>query len=109
MPVLTREIIFKGQSAAGGWNRKQVEAIGIAWRELTPGWIDRACGREVPQAAVDRFLELRGQISASTKKDTRNWRGGVCENTSILIRSEKPTCVRSPSCAKWDCCEANPS
>ena len=63
--ILTPELIHAGKSEAGGWNRGQLEAIGIPWSEIRiKGWMDRASGRVVTRAAYDMFLALTGQTNA---------------------------------------------
>lgn len=63
--TLTRELIFAGQSEAGGWNRVQLEAIGITWKDKSvSGWIERNCGRTVSRDAYHLFLALIGQTKA---------------------------------------------
>lgn len=60
--TLTRDLIFAGQSEAGGWNRAQLEAIGITWKDLRRGgWIERNCGRVVGRVEYRLFLSLTGQ------------------------------------------------
>lgn len=63
--TLTRDLIFAGQSEAGGWNRVQLEAIGITWKDKSvSGWIERNCGRTVSRDAYHLFLALIGQTKA---------------------------------------------
>lgn len=62
--VLTRNLIHAGKSAAGGWNKAQLAAIGIAWSELRHrGWIDRNVGRVVTADEYAEFIELRKVFS----------------------------------------------
>ena len=63
--TLTRDLIFAGQSEAGGWNRAQLEAIGITWKDMKKGgWINRHCGRTVTRKEYHLFLALTGQTKA---------------------------------------------
>jgi hypothetical protein len=62
MTIITRELIFSGRSDAGGWNRKQLEVLGIAWPPRH-GWIDRLCGREISDSAAAEFLSLKKRSS----------------------------------------------
>jgi hypothetical protein len=66
---LTAELIHAGRSDAGGWNRRQLAAIGIAWKDLTRGWISRHTGRVVTREQYDEFLELRGVTKAKAMED----------------------------------------
>ena len=60
--TLTPALIHAGRSGSGGWNKRQLAAIGIDWDELQrSGWIDRAAGRVVSRAAYARFLALKGE------------------------------------------------
>lgn len=60
MAFITRELIREGQSLAGGWNRKQVEALGLEWPPKH-GWQHRLLGNEISDQNAARFLALRGQ------------------------------------------------
>jgi hypothetical protein len=54
-------MIHAGQSgASGGWNAKQLAAIGITWADASVrGWIARNAGRLVRVEEYERFLSLR--------------------------------------------------
>lgn len=58
--VLTRNLIIAGRYGYGTFNRAQLEAIGIAWKDTRrKGWIDRNCGRVVTAEEYARFIELK--------------------------------------------------
>jgi len=56
---LTRAMIDSGKSDRGGWNRAQIELLGVEW-PLSWGWITRILGKEISGRDYERFLELRG-------------------------------------------------
>jgi hypothetical protein len=58
---LTPELVHRGKSSRGGWNKRQLAAIGIAWSELRQsGWIGRNAGRLVREGEYALFLSLAG-------------------------------------------------
>lgn len=73
---LTRKMIDAGRSERGGWNRPQLELIGVAWGAGGYGRVvravDAAVGREVPAESYRRFLELRGLRSPRKPRKPRN-------------------------------------
>lgn len=56
---LTRAMIDSGKSDRGGWNRPQLELLGVQWPPQQ-GWPARIIGREISARDYERFLELRG-------------------------------------------------
>jgi len=79
--MITNEMIEAGKSGMGGWNRRQVEAIGMKW-PLTQGWKFRIIGTTVEKSKVTEFLSLKG----ATKRP-RKIRG------QSLIKSDLPFSV----------------
>lgn len=58
---LTGKMIRKGRSRRGGWSKRQLAAIGIAWDEIRePGWVHRNTGRLIRVEEYNLFLSLRG-------------------------------------------------
>ena len=64
--IVTNEIIEAGKSGMGGWNRRQVEAIGMKW-PLTQGWKFRIIGTTVERSKVAEFLSLKGATKRPRK------------------------------------------
>lgn len=63
--VLTPALIRAGRYAKGTFNRAQLEAIGITWKDRSrKGWIQRNAGRVVTAEQYARFLELRKDVLA---------------------------------------------
>jgi len=66
--LITEEFIISGQSRAGGWNRAQLELIGVPWPPR-PGWKWRAIGTVIPDSDADLFLELKGKKRGEIKRE----------------------------------------
>ncbi len=64
--VLSKKAIFAGASAPhGGWNARQLLAIGITWADHQKvRWIDRHVGREVTAEQYAEFIALKGATKA---------------------------------------------
>lgn len=70
MPIVSREFIMSGQSAAGGWNRKQMQLLGIVWPPRS-GWIDAVVGTQISNTDAATFAALRGKrLKAKTRNKT---------------------------------------
>lgn len=67
MPLITRDLIMRGQSSAGGWNRAQLKVFGIVW-PLRPGWIARSLGCNVTNEQVEQFLALKSDAGKVRKR-----------------------------------------
>lgn len=63
--ILTREILEKGKSERGGWNRNQLEVLGVAWPPRQ-GWKSDILGKELSDSSAEAFLRL-----TSARKRTR--------------------------------------
>lgn len=63
---ITLEIIDKGKSNEGGWNRAQLQVVGVEWPP-TKGWKDRLNGTEFTHAELDQFLALKGDAGKLKK------------------------------------------
>lgn len=53
--LVTTELLARGMSHLGGWNRAQLSAIGIAWPPMR-GWKKLVIGRVVSAEAAEQFL-----------------------------------------------------
>jgi hypothetical protein len=56
---VTQDLLDRGKSPRGGWNRGQLAALGVAWPPPA-GWQKLLCGRLVLAPDAERFLALRG-------------------------------------------------
>src|ERR1700687_3456279 len=59
MHLITRAFIMAGASAKGGWNRAQLETLGVSWPPRAK-WISRIVGRGISDEAGEDFIALRG-------------------------------------------------
>jgi len=64
--TITSELIEAGASERGGWNRRQILALGIDW-PLSNGWKSRAIGTVIDRSAAAQFLSLRGATKRPQK------------------------------------------
>lgn len=60
MEKITDELIKGGMSGSGGWNKKQVELLGLKW-PLTNGWKHRIIGTSITRENALKFLKLKGE------------------------------------------------
>lgn len=65
--TVTEDLIKAGESAAGGWNRHQLELIGEAWPPVK-GWKWRAQGRMISIMDAERFIDMKGLNKTERKK-----------------------------------------
>lgn len=65
--IVTNELIIQGMSGNGGWNRAQLELLGIPWPPVQ-GWKRRAIGTVIPDADADLFLALKGKKRGEIKR-----------------------------------------
>lgn len=57
--ILTPALIHAGRTGSGGWNKRQLEALGIP--KLKTGWIESNSGRVVTKEQYELFLSLKGK------------------------------------------------
>lgn len=55
MPTVTAELIEQGRSAAGGWTRVQLAALGVAWPPMR-GWKTVIIGKAISEECFETFL-----------------------------------------------------
>jgi len=55
--LMTKEIFESGKSITGGWNKKQLNALGI--RSWFKGWKKQIINKEFSQDQIDSFLLLK--------------------------------------------------
>lgn len=61
---ISDHLIKSGQSAKGGWTRKQLQLLGVEWPPKQ-GWRRRVIGREIDKSAAEEFLALVGKQLSS--------------------------------------------
>lgn len=61
--------IRQWQSGTGGWNREQLECLGLKWPP-SQGWIKRSEGLRISLAAKSRFESLRGRKKRDRFQDS---------------------------------------
>ena len=71
MFVVTQKWIKAFQNGNGGWNRAQLECIGVEWPPVH-GWIRRAEGKLIDEAQKARFELLKGKTLAVLKQKARS-------------------------------------
>ena len=68
MHHITEEFLELGKSAAGGWNKPQIEILGLTW-PLAHGWKNKVIGKYIsPDAAVE-FMRLKGKTKRSRNRN----------------------------------------
>jgi hypothetical protein len=58
MQPITEEFIALGRSAAGGWTRVQLAALGVPWPPLK-GWKATVLGKSISDGEAAAFLNVR--------------------------------------------------
>ncbi|WP_367872829.1 hypothetical protein [Luteolibacter sp. Populi] len=65
---VTNDLLRRGQSGAGGWNRQQLRLIGIEHWPPPHGWQKRILGHPIAAEDVERFIALRGVTKRIKKR-----------------------------------------
>ena len=65
---VTNDLLRRGQSGAGGWNRQQLRLLGIEQWPPPHGWQKRILGRPIAMEDVERFIALRGVTKRIKKR-----------------------------------------
>lgn len=68
---VTQELIERGQSGMGGWNREQLKLIGVPWPPIR-GWRHMAIGSWITKGDAELFVNLRGVTLKRNKAYRRN-------------------------------------
>jgi hypothetical protein len=63
---ITATLLEAGKSIRGGWNRKQMDILGVSW-PLREGW-QRVIGKEISADNAERFLDLRGTTQRKARR-----------------------------------------
>ena len=72
---VTEDWVKAFQSGNGGWNRAQLECIGINWPPRQ-GWIKRAVGRKISDEQRQQFEALRGRTLSVLRRENRHNHSG---------------------------------
>lgn len=57
MITFTKDILNQGKSSNNGWNKKQLEALGVT--KLKKGWVNILLGKSFKEEQIKQFLELK--------------------------------------------------
>jgi hypothetical protein len=68
--AVTEKWVKAFQNGNGGWNRAQLECIGVEWPPHH-GWIRRIEGKSISDAAKARFESLRGRTLKALRTERR--------------------------------------
>ena len=92
--IVTKEYLNKNKTSKGGWNKKQLNALGIVWPP-TKGWKKRAIGSVLTdeKAAVfegkkKKQQEVINSISTNNKDDW-SWKPDKTDIPPIKVKSSK--------------------
>lgn len=64
---LTEGDLTRARSVRGGWNKEQLEILGIAWPPQR-GWQSTVIGKEITPSSLSRFIALRGETVRERKQ-----------------------------------------
>lgn len=67
MMTITNRLLHLGESGRGGWNRKQIEILGLEWPPRK-GWQQTVLGKPITQEDAKRFVELNGATIRPAKE-----------------------------------------
>lgn len=81
---ITAEWIHQFRSRSGGWNKPQLQAIGVSWPPRS-GWIREVEGTEIPEVQRIRFERLQGK----TRKVLRSEKAGQSPKEKLLSRKQQ--------------------
>jgi hypothetical protein len=57
MVRLTRDMLHAGKTGGGGFNRRQIEALGLRYPPMK-GWLSRLIGKTITRERYERYLAL---------------------------------------------------
>lgn len=65
--LINEQFLEGGKGIGGGWNRYQLEALGVTWPP-TSGWKWGLVGTEIDDATARKFIALKDQSKSQRKK-----------------------------------------
>ncbi len=89
--ILTKELIHSVKNGTGGWNKPQLELLGVKWPP-PKGWIERLAGTEIEEGKFTQILSLRGAKWKKRKRDET--RKQAQEDYLFLLAQTLPICSR---------------
>jgi len=92
--ILSKEIIEKGKSERGGWNRYQLGLLGIPWPPVR-GWQGTIIGRDFPEQAIRNFLHSRSGGSAKPLRKSAAPRASLPKDVQQAISDRAKAMVSS--------------
>jgi hypothetical protein len=69
--ILTRDLVYSVQSENGGWNKNQLQLMGVQW-PLVSGWIDTILQRSIPDEHWEQVKALAGVRRKVQRKEVLN-------------------------------------
>jgi hypothetical protein len=79
---ITRDWIHRWKSGSGGWNKPQLDVLGIRWPPRA-GWIAKLEGTEILDSQREEFEHLRGL----TRKNLQTPKAAQSPKEKLLTRS----------------------
>lgn len=80
--IFTKELLEKGKSSGGGWNNKQLSALGIT--DCSKGWKFRIIGKDIPEKNIALFLELKDAHFKTKIENGKNVKKKVLAKMGII-------------------------
>ena len=69
--ILTRDLIYSVRSENGGWNKNQLQLMGVQW-PLVSGWIDTINQRYIDDDKWEQVKALAGVRRKDKRKEVLN-------------------------------------
>ncbi len=86
---LTHENLHALGTNGAGWNKKQLEILGISWPPKN-GWLKKLIGTEIEEEKYQQLLDFRG--AKRTKRG--NYRLSGVQPELIILSQERPICSK---------------
>lgn len=64
---ITATLLDAGKSIRGGWNRKQMDILGVSWPPRE-GWQKSVIGKDISGDDAERYLALRGTVKRDSNR-----------------------------------------
>jgi len=84
--IITKQWIHDHKTPAGGWNRKQMTAIGVSWPQPR-GWINDVVGMDICTSSQLRFEFQSGSYKQkeSLEDRIRELEKRLCQLENIIL------------------------